>query len=268
MNNNAPTSKVFYRPIEASIRWAGLLRFEQVILASISSPRDLPLSLDCPRWGELRLYTDRIYDGILNGELPFGQNGITTRDTALIDAPDLTVRHVDLKRWMHEHYPEQRPGFLFSRSERIAHPFISLETGQAMLVERLALKSALEQCKRTARQARRATQAVHGDSCMRPVPDQRPCRGHLPAHHRHDAGTDARSIPVGHTVLQLQQPGSHRYRDDRASRRTHGHYRSHATSQVCAGPPQATVRRLLIFASPYLRSRKPHLRWSGTEADI
>src|SRR3546814_15807323 len=53
MNNNAPTSKVFYRPIEASIRWAGLLRFEHVILASISSPRDLPQSLDCPRWGEL-----------------------------------------------------------------------------------------------------------------------------------------------------------------------------------------------------------------------
>ena len=34
--NDAPTSKVFYRPIEASIRWAGLLRYEQVILASIS----------------------------------------------------------------------------------------------------------------------------------------------------------------------------------------------------------------------------------------
>ena len=31
--NDAPTSKVFYRPIEASIRWAGLLRYEQVILA-------------------------------------------------------------------------------------------------------------------------------------------------------------------------------------------------------------------------------------------
>lgn len=30
--NDAPTSKVFYRPIEASIRWAGLLRYEQVIL--------------------------------------------------------------------------------------------------------------------------------------------------------------------------------------------------------------------------------------------
>ncbi|MGN5029674.1 hypothetical protein ACTFBV_13930 [Aeromonas rivipollensis] len=45
--NDAPTSKVFYRPIEASIRWAGLLRYEQVILASISSPRRLPQSLDC-----------------------------------------------------------------------------------------------------------------------------------------------------------------------------------------------------------------------------
>src|SRR3546814_15195826 len=105
-----------------------------VILASVLSPRNLPQSLDCPRWGELRLYTDRIYDGILNGELPFGQNGITTRDTALIESLDLTVRHVDLKRWMRQHYPEQRTGFLFSRSERIANSVISLETGQAMPV--------------------------------------------------------------------------------------------------------------------------------------
>ena len=104
--------------------------------------------MDCPRCDELRLCTERIFDGILNGELPFGRNGITTRDSALIDSPDLTVRHVDLKRWMRQHYPEQRPCFLFSRSERIAHPFISVETGQAMLVERLALKSTLDQYKR------------------------------------------------------------------------------------------------------------------------
>ncbi len=105
--NDAPTSKVFYSPIEASIRWAGLLRYEQVILTSISSPRNLPQSLDCPRWDELRLFTARIYDGILNGELPFGQNGVTLNDMTLIDSPELTVRHIDLKRWMREHYPEQ-----------------------------------------------------------------------------------------------------------------------------------------------------------------
>lgn len=144
MHKNAPTSKVFYRPIEASIRWAGLLQYKHLILASISSPRDLPQTMECPRWNELRLYTERIYDGILNRELPFGRNGITLNDLALLEAPDLTVRHTDLKCWMRSHYPEHRPSFLFCRSERIAHPVITLETGQAMLVERLALKSALE----------------------------------------------------------------------------------------------------------------------------
>lgn len=172
--NDAPTSKVFYRPIEASIRWAGLLRYEQVILASISSPRNLPLSLDCPRWGELRLYTERIYDGILNGELPFGRDGITMHDTELIDSPDLTVRHVDLKRWMRQHYPEQRPGFLFSRSERITHPFISLETGQAMLVEQLALKSALEQSKRQLRELQDKHDALLKQSTVIPACAQCP----------------------------------------------------------------------------------------------
>lgn len=148
MHKNAPTSKVFYRPIEASIRWAGLLRYEQVILASTSTPRNLPQSLDCPRLDELRLCTERIYDGILNQELPFGQNGITLNDLSLLEAPDLTVRHTDLKCWMRTHYPEHRPSFLFCRSERIAHPVITVETGQAMLVERQALQSALEKSRR------------------------------------------------------------------------------------------------------------------------
>lgn len=147
MNTNAPASKVFYRPIEASIRWAGLLRYEQLILASISAPRNLPPSMACPRLEELRLCTERIYDGILNRELPFGQNGITLNDLALLETPDLTVRHTDLKCWMRAYYPEHRPTFLFCRSERIAHPVITIETGQAMLVERLALQSALEQCR-------------------------------------------------------------------------------------------------------------------------
>src|SRR3546814_15461747 len=68
------------------------------------------------------------YDGILNGELPYGKNGITLNDPKLLNSLDLTVRHVDLKRWMRTHYPEHRPGFLFSRGERMAHPFITMET--------------------------------------------------------------------------------------------------------------------------------------------
>ncbi|WP_046482604.1 hypothetical protein [Pseudomonas veronii] len=152
MNDEPPTSKVFYHPIEAAIRWAGLLRHQQEILSAISLPRNLPERPGCPRWNELRLCTERIYDAIVNRELPFGQNGITVSDIALIDSPDLTVRHIDLKRWMLLHYPEHRPGFLFSRRERMANPFIIAETGQAILAEQLTLILALEQCRRPLRE--------------------------------------------------------------------------------------------------------------------
>lgn len=174
MHKNSPVSKVFYRPIEASIRWAGLLRYQQLILASISSPRDLPQVMDFPRWNELRLYTERIYDGILNRELPFGQSGITRNDTALLDHPDLTVRHVDLKRWMRLHYPEHRPGFLFCRSERIVHPVITMETGQAMLVERQAMQSALEQSRRQLHDLQAQHKALLKQSSEAPACTKRP----------------------------------------------------------------------------------------------
>lgn len=148
MHDSPPMSKVYYRPIEAAIRWAGLLKDKKDILRLVSSPRHLPATLDFPGWAELRLCTERVYDAIFNGELPYGCNGITQNDKALWDSPDLTIRHLDLKRWMRDHYPEERPDFLFSHYERIAHPVITLETGQAMLVERQALKAELAQCRR------------------------------------------------------------------------------------------------------------------------
>jgi len=49
---------------------------------------------------------------------------------------------------MRRYYPEHRPGFLFSRSERLAHPTITLEAGQAILVERFAMQAELAQCRR------------------------------------------------------------------------------------------------------------------------
>jgi len=148
MRQTIHKTKVFYRPIEAAIRWAGLLHYESAILKCAPAPRTLPPALDCPRQPEFQLYLDRIYNGIDNGELPYGKNGITTNDASLLDSPDLTVRHVDLKDWMRRYYSEHRPGFLFSRSERIAHPIITLEAGQALLVERQAMQVELAQCRR------------------------------------------------------------------------------------------------------------------------
>ena len=145
MTDSPPSSKVYYRPIEAAIRWPGLLKFEKEIVSRIPTPINLPPRIDCcPRWSELRLYTERIYDAIFNKELPYGSNGITQYDESLWGSPDLTIRHVDLKKWMRDHYPEHRPGFLFSRAESISHPVITLETGQALLIERQALKTELD----------------------------------------------------------------------------------------------------------------------------
>lgn len=166
MHKDPPLSKVFYRPIEAAIRWAGLLRYKPVIIAAITSPRCLPQTLDCPRWNECRLYAERIYDGIVNAELPFGKNGITLNDPELLSSPDLTVRHVDLKRWMRSHYPEHRPGFLFTRGERMAHPFITMETGQAILLERLALQAALEHTRHQMQELQEQHQALLKQSAV------------------------------------------------------------------------------------------------------
>src|SRR3546814_10035280 len=99
------------------MRWAGLVRYEQEILSAISSPRNLPRTLDYPRWDDLLLCLDRIYDAVIHRELPYGQNGVTLNDESLFDSTELTIRHIDLKRWMRTHYPEHRPRFLFSRSE-------------------------------------------------------------------------------------------------------------------------------------------------------
>lgn len=141
-------SRVFYRPIEAAIRWSGLLRFETHILDAMSGT-GIPAADDFPRWPMLRLNAERIFDGVRNGELPYGKSGIASNDPALLDDPDLTVRHVDLKVWMTRFYPDQKPTFLFDDIERRLHPAISIDTVQTLLADREALKIRLAEMARS-----------------------------------------------------------------------------------------------------------------------
>lgn len=131
--------KVFYRPIEAAIRWSGMSRFEQRILKLLDANM-LPEHAEIPRWPLLRLNVERIRDALINGDLRYGKEGITCDDPSLLDDPDLTVRHVDLKAWMMRFYPDQRPGFLFDAFERHLHPTISVDAVQALIADREALK--------------------------------------------------------------------------------------------------------------------------------
>ena len=140
--------KVCYRPIEAAIRWSELTRFESRILAVVGSKR-LPDTDDFPRWPHLRLNGERILDALRNGELPYGKAGITHNDPSLLDDPDLTVRHVELKAWMSRFYPDQKPTFLFDAMERQLCPTIGIEAVQALLADRESLRIRLTEVERS-----------------------------------------------------------------------------------------------------------------------
>src|SRR5687768_14538381 len=121
--------KVHYRPIEAAIRWSGLARHERQILSELNGTS--PYQHDFPAWPTLWLNTQRIYDAIINKELPCAINGLVAGGSISVEQPGLTVRHVELKAWMKRYYPDQKPEFLFSRTERIAHPTITVDAAQA-----------------------------------------------------------------------------------------------------------------------------------------
>lgn len=133
-------ARTYYRPIEAAIRWAGLQRFEPRILQTLGE-RPLPEPDDFPRWPLLRLYADRIFDGVAHGELAHGKAGIVREAVRLeLDDPALTIRHVDLKSWVARYYPGEKPSFLFDEMERALHPAISPRALSVLLAEREAMK--------------------------------------------------------------------------------------------------------------------------------
>ncbi|MBN9428729.1 MAG: ATP-binding protein [Burkholderiales bacterium] len=133
-------AKTYYRPIEATIRWCGLLRFELRIVKALGR-RALPEVGEFPRWPLLRFNAERIFDALSHGELPYGKAGLVQASRRpSLDDPDLTVRHVDLKAWMAHYYPSERPTFLFDDIERALHPAISLEALNVLLVDREAVK--------------------------------------------------------------------------------------------------------------------------------
>lgn len=108
-------AKVFYRPVDAAIRWCNLMAYETQILEVAWSSFTI-LRTAFPQWPCLHANTEKIFDAIRHGELPYGCLGIPVAIGTHIDCPQLTVRHTDLKLWMSRFYPDQRPSFLFEQS--------------------------------------------------------------------------------------------------------------------------------------------------------
>jgi len=129
-----PNIKIFYRPIDAALRWCNLIRYEaEITQAEWSIPEELASLF--PQWPCLHATTEKIYDAIRNGELPYGCLGITVPLGTRVEPFQLTIRHADLFHWMQVYYPDQKPSFLFE-SGRDAHEKVSIGTFLALQADR------------------------------------------------------------------------------------------------------------------------------------
>lgn len=137
-----PLEKVFYRPIDAAIRWCGLMAHEAEILEAAWDCSAL-LSRTFPQWPCLHFNTEKIFEAVRNHEIPYGIFGMTTTPGTPIDRRLLTVRHTDLKWWMFHHYPDQRPAFLFGKRSA-ENEQISIGTYLALRADRDALELQLK----------------------------------------------------------------------------------------------------------------------------
>ena len=137
----SPLMKAYYRPIEAAIRWSDLHRQEQTIFKHLGN-RIRPEQDDFPRWPKLYLNSERIFCALVNGDLPYGKNGVICLDPSLLDNPELTICEVHLKAWLVQHYPEEKPRFLFNPSERKG---MSRMAAQRLLAENNNLTAHLNQ---------------------------------------------------------------------------------------------------------------------------
>jgi len=113
-----PHAKAFYRPVEAAIRWCNLTAYEAKILeVAWRAPNTLKSAF--PQWPCLHANTEMIFDAIQYGELPYGCLGIPVTAGTPVDHLHLTIRHTDLRGWMTHFHPNQKPTFLFERSDQL-----------------------------------------------------------------------------------------------------------------------------------------------------
>jgi len=136
-----PEELAFYRPIEAALRWCGLYVHEAKILRELGEAV-VPERGQFPQWPCLRVNAEKILYAMVNGELPFGRDG---RQVSVLDhvADDRkTVGHQELRAWIEEEYPQQRPAFLFDNLGPLGSGADQLaQNGYWRNLERMAAKA-------------------------------------------------------------------------------------------------------------------------------
>ena len=126
--------KTYYKPIEAALRWCGLIEHEAEILSRMDS-KHIPELSDFPQWPCLRINVEKIFDAVFNDKIAYGRDGRTVSSNEQVAKNRITVRHEDLREWMVKNYPGQKPDFLFDSIEQNAHGAITTETFHTMRSE-------------------------------------------------------------------------------------------------------------------------------------
>ena len=138
--------KVYYKPIEAALRWCELIQHEEAILRETGNKLSPGIGI-FPKWPCLRANAEKIYEATLCKELPCGRDGRTVAPGEHVAPGKLTVRHGDLKVWITKHYPDQKPRFLFDEVERSTHAAINADAFIALQAARDAQAVAIEKAK-------------------------------------------------------------------------------------------------------------------------
>ena len=135
--------KSYYTPIEAALRWCGLIAHEVEIYEKTRNI-GIPAIALFPQWGCLRANAEKIFEAMSNNELQHGRDGRKVNDGDYVAPDRRTVRHADLKDWMSKNYPDQKPKFLFDEVERTTHTAINADSFRALQADRDAQKVRVE----------------------------------------------------------------------------------------------------------------------------
>ena len=136
-------AKLHYRPVDAALRWCGLIEHEVMILTATGEAQFPPPSA-FPQWPCLRSNIEAILDAIENGDLPHGREGKAVALGDHVAVAKRTIRHSDLKAWMTKHHPDKKPKFLFDDVERTTHAAINADSFRALQVDRDAARATIE----------------------------------------------------------------------------------------------------------------------------
>jgi hypothetical protein len=107
-----------------------------------------------------------LQDAIDNSELPVGRDGgksALIKDIGHVAYDRRTIIRADLKVWLAQNFPNDKPAFLFDDIERATHQAINADSFRALQADRDALKARIEKATEEFRKLRQELEAMTGE---------------------------------------------------------------------------------------------------------